>query len=139
MGAGVNVTFNVNGVHYTRQTNSDGVVTLSINLNPGEYTVSAMYGGCTVSNNVTVLPVLSADDISMSYRDGSKFAAKLVDAYGRPYAGQVVTFNVHGVFYNRTTGSDGVARLNINLMSGEYIITSMYEYARISNNIRVKV
>ena len=30
---------------------------------------------------------------------------------------------------NRTTGSDGVARLNINLMSGEYIITSMYEYA----------
>ena len=99
MGAGVNVTFNVNGVHYTRQTNSDGVVTLSINLNPGEYTVSAMYGGCTVSNNVTVLPVLSADDISMSYRDGSKFAVKLVDGYGRPYAGQTVTFNVHGVFY----------------------------------------
>ncbi|WP_296884656.1 hypothetical protein [uncultured Methanobrevibacter sp.] len=29
--------------------------------------------------------------------------------------------------YNRTTDLSGIARLNINLWPGEYIITSMYE------------
>ncbi|MBQ9025627.1 MAG: carboxypeptidase regulatory-like domain-containing protein, partial [Methanobrevibacter sp.] len=34
VGAGEEVTFNINGVFYTRVTNETGYVTLNINLNP---------------------------------------------------------------------------------------------------------
>ena len=74
----------------------------------------------------------------MKYRDGSKFEAKLLDAQGNPFAGQNITFNINGVFYNRITDANGIARLNINLMAGEYIITSMYSNgATVSNKITI--
>ena len=60
-----------------------------------------------------------------------------MDGEGNPLANATVTFNVNGVFYNRTTGSDGIAKLNINLMQGKYIITSTYNRCYISNKITV--
>ena len=98
---------------------------------------TAEYKGCVVSNNIKVLPVLAASDISMKYRDGTQFKATLVDGQGKPYAGQSVTFNINGVFYNRVTDSTGTAKLNINLMAGQYIITSSYNGSSISNTITI--
>ena len=89
------------------------------------------------SNTITVLPVLEAKDLEMKYLDGSKFEAKLVDGEGNPYSGQNITFNVNGVFYDRTTDDSGIARLNINLMPGEYIITSSYKGSNIANRITI--
>ena len=137
VGAGESVTFNINGVLYTRQTDANGIAKLNINLHPGDYIITAEYQGSRVSNNIKVLPVLSASDISMKYRDGTKFKANLVDSQGKPYAGQFVTFNINGVFYNRMTDSNGQAKLNINLMPGEYIITSSYNSSSISNTIKI--
>ena len=137
VGAGVTVTFNINGVFYTRTTNESGIVKLNLNLQPGDYVITAEYMNCKVSNNVKVLPVLSASDLSMKYRDGSKFTAKLVDGEGRPYSGQTVQFNINGVMYNRVTDSSGQAKLNINLMAGEYIITSSYNGSNIANTIKI--
>uniref|UniRef100_UPI003890E314 Ig-like domain repeat protein n=1 Tax=Methanobrevibacter sp. TaxID=66852 RepID=UPI003890E314 len=138
VGAGESVTFNINGVLYTRQTDANGIAKLNINLQPGDYIITAEYKGCLVSNNIKVLPVLNASDISMKYRDGTQFKASLVDGQGKPYAGQSVTFNINGVLYNRPTGSDGIAKLNINLMPGEYIITSSYNGSSIGNKITIK-
>ena len=73
----------------------------------------------------------------MSYGDGSKFSVKTLDGQGRPLANQNITYNVNGVFYHKTTGSDGVANLNINLMSGEYIITSIWNDFQIGNTIKI--
>ena len=61
-----------------------------------------MYNGCNVANNITVLPVLSAEDVVMAYRDGSKFKANLVDGQGNPLANTKVKFNINGVFYEST-------------------------------------
>ena len=138
VGAGETVTFNINGVMYERTTNASGYAKLNINLGPGDYVITAMYGGCNVANNIKVKPVLNATDITMSYRDGTQFKASLVDGQGNPYAGQNITFNINGIFYNRTTDSQGIAKLNINLMAGEYIITSMYNNAAISNKITIR-
>lgn len=131
------VRFNINGVFYERKTNSSGHVKLNINLNPGDYIITAEYKGLRVSNNVKVLPILSAENLTMHYLDGSKFEAKLLNNVGNPFANQNVIFNINGVFYNRTTDVDGVARLNINLMSGEYIITSSYGGFNIANTISI--
>ena len=137
VGANETVTFNINGVMYERKTNESGYAKLNINLNPGDYIITAMYGGCNVANNITVLPVLTADDISMTYKDGTQFKAKLVDGQGNPVADEKIQFNINGVFYYRATDSSGIASLNINLMAGKYIITSMYGYAAISNTITI--
>ena len=138
VGAGVNVTFNINGVFYTRQTNESGVARLNINLQPGEYIITAEYNECRVSNNITVLPVLSASDLTKKYGSSAQFVANLVDGQGNPYANQKIEFNINGVFYYRTTNSTGQAALNINLMPGEYIITSSYNDANIANTVKVE-
>ena len=137
VGAGESVTFNINGVFYTRQTDANGIAKLNINLQTGDYIITAEYKGYLVSNNIKVLPILNATDISMKYRDGTQFKATLVDGQGRPYAGQTITFNINGVFYNRETDSTGTAKLNINLMPGEYIITSSYNSSSIANKITI--
>ena len=137
VGAGVSVTFNINGVFYTRTTNASGIVKLNINLQPGDYIITAEYEGYKISNNIKVLPVLSAEDLSMHYRDGSRFEAKLLNGVGEPFKGENIQFNINGVFYNRVTDGDGIARLNINLMAGEYIITSSYDGANIANKVTI--
>ena len=138
VGAGEVVSFNIQGRLYNRTTNATGHAVLKVNLEPGTYSITSYYKDCREGNTIEVLPVLFADDLSMKYRDGSQFKAKVLDGQGRPYAGQTVTFNVNGVFYNRTTGSDGIAKLNIRLMAGEYIITSEYNGAKLSNTIKIE-
>ena len=131
------VEFNVNGVFYKRTSDSNGVVSLAINLNPGEYTITTIYGGLAVGNKINVLPTLEAKDLAMTYKDGSKFQVKTLNGEGKPLASQNVTFNVNGVFYHKTTGDDGVASLNINLMKGEYIITSYWNDFETGNKISI--
>ena len=137
VGAGKNVTFNINGVFYTRQTNASGEVKLNINLQPGKYVITANYNGCMVSNSITVLPTLITKDLAMKYRDGSTFNATVLDGQGKPLAGQNVEFNINGVFYSRTSGNDGIAKLNINLMPGNYIITSSYNGYSVGNKVTI--
>ncbi len=137
VGAGKNVTFNINGVFYTRQTNASGEVKLNINLQPGKYVITATYNGCMVSNNITVLSTLVTKDLTMKYKDGSTFNATVLDGQGKPLPGQKVEFNINGVLYSRTSGADGIAKLNINLMPGNYIITSSYNGYSVGNKVTI--
>ncbi len=135
----VNISMNINGVFYNRTTNENGTARLNINLEPGEYILTAIdpLSGLQMSYNITVLSVLTADDLNMTYLDGSQFEATLVDGKGNALKGVNITFNINGVFYNRTTDENGTAHLNIRLIAGEYIITSQYENAVISNKITI--
>lgn len=135
---GTIVTFNINGVFYYKETDSNGIATLAINLRPGKYVITTMYGQYDVGNNVTVLPTLQTSDLKMKYLDGSAFNARVVDGQGNPLANQIVTFNVNGVFYNKVTNDEGIASLNIRLMKGEYIITSIYNGFETGNTIKIQ-
>lgn len=132
---GVEVTFNINGVFYTRTTNESGYAKMNINLNPGEYIITAEYNGLSVSNNITVLSIIVTEDLLMKYLDGSKFNATILDGQGNPLAGQKVTFNINGVFYDRIGDENAVSHLNINLMEGNYVITTTYGTLSVSNGI----
>ena len=137
--ANTTVKFNINGVFYTRVTDENGTASLGIRLNPKSYVITA-YNPATGeerANNITVLPRLTAQDLSMKYLDGSTFNATLVDGQGKALAGANITFNVNGVFYHKTTNANGVASLNIRLMAGEYIITSTYDNCWASNKITI--
>ena len=102
-----------------------------------DYVITAMYGGCNVANNITVLPVLSAEDLTKKYGDLTPFIANLVDGQGLPLANATVKFNINGRMYERNTNGTGQAKLNINLIAGEYIITSSYNGANIANKITI--
>ena len=135
--ANTDVKFNINGVFYTRVTDENGIARLNIRLDPASYIITAYnpVTGEQKANNITVLPRIIAEDLSMKYLDGSTFNAALVDGQGKAISGVNITFNINGVFYHRTTDADGVTKLNIRLMPGEYIITSMYDECWASNKI----
>ena len=132
-----NVTFNINGVFYIRTTDSNGVVSLAINLRPGDYIITTIFDGLDIGNKVTVLPTLVTKDLNMKYLDGSNFTAQTLDSQGKALANQTVSFNVNGVFYHRITNEDGIASLRIRLMSGEYIITSYWNNFQTGNTIKI--
>ena len=135
---GTLVTFNINGVFYYKETDMNGIASLGINLRPGKYVITTMYNQYEIGNNVTVLPTLQTSDLEMEYQDGSNFRAKIVDDVGNPLANQNVTFNVNGVFYNRITDDEGIASLAINLMKGQFIISSIYDGFETGNTIKIK-
>lgn len=135
--AGEVVTFNINGIYYNRTTNASGIAKLNINLADDTYIITSEYKGCKISNTITVLPILTGKDLTKKYGESGAFEATLVDGQGKPYAGQSITFNINGVMYQRTTDSNGVAKLNINLQAGEYIITSTYNEFSTSNKVTI--
>ena len=137
--ANTDVKFNINGVFYTRVTDENGIARLNIRLDPASYIITAYnpVTGEQKANNITVLPRIIAKDLSMKYLDGSTFNAALVDGQGKAISGVNITFNINGVFYHRTTNADGVTKLNIRLISGVYIITSMYDECWASNKITI--
>lgn len=135
------VTFNINGVFYQRKTNENGVAKLNINLNPGEYILTAInpINNEMHSSNVKVLSTISADDLTMEYKDGHRFRANVLDDVGNPLANSNVLFNVNGVFYTRATDNGGNAYLNINLKVGEYVITATnYKGLSVSKKINIE-
>ena len=138
---GTTVQFNINGVFYSRTIKGDdGKAKLNINLHPGEYIITSInpLNDEKVSNNITVLPNMIAENITKYYKNGTQYCVTLLDDNGNPVGeGVSVEFNINGVFYTRTTDPSGVAKLNINLVQGNYTITSNYSDCLISNNIEV--
>ena len=125
--AETNVTFNINGVFYTRVTNSNGTARLNINLNSGTYTVTALntLNNETISNKITVLPTISGKNIKKYYKNDTQYYANFTDAQGNPLKDTMVKFNINGVMYERKTDANGTAKLNINLEPGKYTLTAI--------------
>lgn len=137
----VDVTFNINGVFYTRQTDQNGVAKLNINLDSGDYILTAYNpnDGFSYSNKIKVLPTLNSTDLEKIYKDSHQYWVTIRDNSGNLISYRDVEFNINGVFYTRQTNKYGNAKLNINLPAGQYIITA-YNKATgeaLSNNIKV--
>jgi hypothetical protein len=134
--ANVDVSFNINGVFYVRTTNESGYANLNIRLQPGEYVVTAEYNQLRYTNIVNVLPTLFANN-SVSYTNEIDFSCLLIDGEGNPFANQTITFNIGGEVYTNVTNEEGIANLFINLVNGEYIVTSSYDEYNINNKITI--
>ena len=139
--ANTNVTFNINGVFYTKKTDSDGVARLNINLRPGEYTLTAIdpITELDVGYNVNILPTIVAKSIVKTYLNETQFHATLLNEKGVIIANTNITFNINGVFYTRTTNASGIATLNINLMPGKYILTAIDPFNELTMGYNVTV
>ena len=131
-----NVTFNINGVFYKKQTNASGIAKLNIALLPNEYILTAIHpSGLMYGSNITVLSTVFGEDIFKLFRIGTQYYAKFLDDFGNPLVNGNVTFNINGVLYEKQTDSEGIAKLNINLLPGEYILTAMHLNSEAKSNI----
>lgn len=137
--ANTTVTFYVNGVYYNRTTDSEGRAKLNINLIPGSYIITSKN---TVTNETTqniievISPFFMIADMEKRYKTSQYFIAILYGSNGQIAGeGEMVTFCVNGVYYNRTTSFIGAAALNIRLPIGEYTIFTTYKGYTVSNKI----
>ena len=121
-----NITFVINGVSYNRTTDANGTATIAINLAAGKYIIESKnpVTNESVKNNLTVISTINTADIIKFYKNGTQYYATFVDGQGNVLVNKTVKFNINGVFYNRTTNASGVAKLNINLYPGNYVITA---------------
>ena len=128
--ANQSVIFNINKNNYTRVTNDEGVASITINLNSGNYNITSFFVGTSdydpssTTNIVKVLSTISGGDIEKYYKNATQYYATFVNGNGTLLNNATVVFNINGVFYERKTDENGTARLNINLIPGEYVITA---------------
>ena len=127
---------------YARKTDKDGIARLNINLPVGEYEaqfefIDDDYVYVNTFCKVTVNPVISTQDMRMTEQDGSQFIAIATGVNGVRLTGVPVTFSINGIEYKRTTDMVGEAKININLMQGDYeIITSSLQVVK-NNQIHI--
>ncbi|WP_407453818.1 right-handed parallel beta-helix repeat-containing protein [Methanobrevibacter sp.] len=133
------IKFGILGKVYTIVTDENGVASLPINLAPGTYEVNATFEGnykhesAFVSATVTVeksTVTLTAEDLTMCYKDGTAYEVTVTDANGAPVAGTTVKFTFGTKSYNIKTDANGVAALPINLIIGEYEVSVVVDDAR---------
>ncbi|MBE6511148.1 MAG: hypothetical protein E7Z74_07825 [Methanobrevibacter millerae] len=87
------------------------------------------------SNTSTILATIQSRDLVKYYKNDSQYIVTLLGKDGKAVgAGETVKFNINGVFYERQTNASGQAKLSINLLPGNYIITAEYNDCAVSNN-----
>ncbi|WP_409199508.1 Ig-like domain repeat protein [Methanobrevibacter sp. DSM 116169] len=134
-----NVTINIYGMFFTALSNNEGIASFDIDMNPGNYIVTATHPitGLNTSNNITVKSVIYTNDTTMSRDNRTTFNVKVLDSIGNPFENETVTITINGVSYNRTSDSNGIAKLNINLNPGSYTAITFYKGYKTSNIVTV--
>ena len=130
-----NVIFSLNNKNYTAKISSGKASQTITGLNEGNYTANAYYSGDSNLNsssastkvvvkiviptkiiykNMTTGPVAKSDG-----RIGNYFCVKLVDGSNNALTGLPIKIGFNGKIYDRTTDSNGEARLQINLANAD--------------------
>lgn len=124
------VTFRIGDAIYNATTDGNGTASIPLDLEPDYYEVEVSYNpgeGYTETTeefSIDVSSTIESDDLDKMYKNATQYTATFVDSEGNPLANSSVRFNVNGVNYTRKTNESGTAKLNINLLPGEYNITA---------------
>ena len=144
------VSFKISDKIYNRTTDSKGSASLTINLKDGKYPIvctfaeTSAYKASSLSLNLSVSArptVIKATNSTVI--KGNPFIITLKDNGGNVLANQTVVIQVCGKTYNRTTSSNGIASLTINLNPNKYPIacsfggSNNYKASTLSLNLTV--
>ena len=126
--AGEKVNVVIDNSTYSALINGTGKAVLDMNISAGNYTASisldesSRYHSAPVWINLTVHPTVEAFDLIKEYGSSAKYYAIFCDSNGNLLTNAKVQIEVVNKTYNKTTKSDGIASLNINLKPGTYAI-----------------
>ncbi len=130
------VTLTVNGVKSTLTTDSNGIVSLPINLAIGTYEITytnnadskinSKTGSCTI-NVVERAPTTIKWTSSTSFYQGTqKVQIQVLDSNNKAVSGGTVKLIVNSKTYTATTSSTGYATFSISFPVGDYSVSFSY-------------
>ena len=118
------VAFNFNNTDYIVQTDENGVAIFDMDLEIGEYSVTAI--NTMVNEEKTILlnvfTSVVSQNMTRAYNTGLDFEVQLLDEDANPLINGFAIFEVNGNNYTARTNNNGMAILNINLDLGTYEI-----------------
>ena len=140
--------FNINGMNYERTTDENGLASLNINLNKGDYEITTTSYETVKKNQIHIdeeppKPTrMEGTDINKTYGEDTPYQCAVYSNDER-VAG-TVNITVNGVTYKKTPDSEGLYKLNINLQPGSYILraefqgNNKYASSSVENKINIK-
>lgn len=130
------VTLKVKGKAYSAMTNAKGIAAVkTVALPIGSYSVVVSYAGSnsysasSLSKKVKVLSSVSGSTFTAYYGSVTTYSVKFWKN-NVALAKTKVSFTVNGKTYTKTTDSNGVAKLPVNLAPGKYIIKTTNPYSK---------
>ncbi|PWB85124.1 bacterial Ig-like domain (group 1) [Methanobrevibacter woesei] len=114
------VYLNINGVIYERITNENGTAKLNINLNPGNYIITATCGSSVTSNKITVNKMPTSVKVTNTTINKNGRLEFTVTSNGKPIAGERVYFVYNDIAYYSISDENSVASIGIGLPEGKY-------------------
>lgn len=131
---------------YTKTTNSNGKISLDLNLNCGSYNVvtsydgSKKYYGSVVKSTITVKSTIKSSGMTKYYTNKATHDVTFYDKKGTGLKNTAVKFKLNGKTYSVKTNKKGVAKLAIDLKPGTYVVsqTNPKTHETTSNIIQIK-
>ena len=141
------IAITLDNTEYNSNTDSNGIVSMLITQNPGNYNVSITYAGNSVYNSsksentivINSLAKLVASDLTMYYAEGKSYKLRVYGNDGKAVgSGIKVKLTVNKKTYTRTTDKNGYVYLKISLTPNTYTIKTTYNGLTKTNKIVVK-
>ena len=106
---GETVAIFINGLKYTAKSDSSGIASINLNLEPGEYDVVSVHDKNTISSKLKVVSptILTVNDISMGYNEYKDWIITLKDSLNNPLIDKLVTIDLNGETFYERTDNDG--------------------------------
>lgn len=135
------VTLQLNGKSYNLKTNDKGEVSLSIDLNPGNYAVKIINNktGEINTHAIKIIKRITSNrDLSVYYGSSKTFKVRVCDDNGGYVKGLKVTFRINNKNYHAYTDKNGYAELKITQKPGTYNVETGYNDFKVENKLKVK-
>ena len=121
------IVLKINGVSYTKTTDSNGKVVVPLKLRQGSYVVTASYGSAVnFTDSIKVKSSIVANDLTKTYKSSTGYSAKFYDSNGNLLKNKNVKFIINGKTYTKKTNSKGIATVSADFSVGTYSITVVH-------------
>lgn len=129
------LTITINNRIYYRTSDESGKFNLGLNFKSGNYTAlinyksNRGYEGCNLTVNITILNIsthINSLNTHKYYRDDTLFTANLVNQFGQALVGEYLNITIGDKKYVKQTNGTGDINLTVNLESGIYEATIIY-------------
>ncbi|WP_407377112.1 hypothetical protein [Methanobrevibacter sp.] len=124
--AGENVTIQIAGNTYVREVTSEGLATLVLMLDVGEYDAIVSYDGIFGKNqtdaHIIIKQTLFTEDVELFYCNSFQYNVSFIGENGETLPGGEVDFKLLDNLHDLYGDENGFVQFNVHLFPGMYVI-----------------